>query len=309
MDLARIVKYIKIPRLLLDRTCVLFADKFANDERLIRARWFFCMDYKLNLTTPRSFNEKLQWLKLYYRNPIYTAMVDKIAVKDYVAGIIGEEHIIPTIAIYDSVDQIDWKTLPSQFVIKCTHDSGGSVICSDKSVFDIRKAKDKLCKAFKGSNYIKTREWPYQNVTKRLICEKYMVDGSGFELKDYKFFCFDGVPRLMYVVSGRHTNDIRFNYYDMESNLLDIRQFGHHADKSFVLPECFGEMKQIATALSKGIPHVRVDLYEVNGFVYFGEMTFFHFSGFSQFYPEKWDWILGDMLSLPTMNHKKCNVD
>lgn len=299
MSIKKIEKYFRNPILLWNRLCAMFPNLFVNDERFIKLRWSLSMNYKLDLNNPKTYSEKLQWLKLNNRNPLYTQMVDKIGAKEYVAEKIGKQYIIPTIATYDNVNEIDWASLPNQFVIKCTHDSGGLVICKDKSKLDIQKAKAKLASSLKTDNYTRTREWPYKNVPRRLICEKYMVDESGVELKDYKFLCFNGVPQVMFIASGRASNDVRFNYYDMAFSQLDFKQSHLNINGTVNRPKCFDEMKAIATKLSEGIPHVRVDLYEIDGKVYFGELTFFHFSGFSPFYPEKWDRILGDMLVLP----------
>ena len=189
-----------------------------NDELFIRMKWKLRMNYPLDLEHPQTYNEKLQWLKLHDRKPIYTTMVDKCEAKKYVADIIGQEHIVPTLAVYDRVEDIDFDTLPHQFVLKCTHDSGGVVICRDKEFFDKKRALRKLKKFLKRSYFWQNREWPYKNVRPRIIAEKYISDENG-ELKDYKFFCFNGIPQIMFVLKDRGI-DTRLNVYDMEFNKL-----------------------------------------------------------------------------------------
>ena len=216
---------------------------------------------------------------------------------------IGDKYLIPTIAVWDSADEIDWDVLPSQFVMKCSHDSGGIIICKDKSKLDKKKAISIMSKGLKRRYFKQNREWPYKDVTPRIIVEAYMVDESGYELKDYKFFCFDGVPRLVQIDFDRYTNHKR-NVYDTEWNLLDLLiKFPKGHERVFVKPNNYEEMLYISRKLSEGIPHVRVDLYNVNGRIYFGEMTFFHGSGLEEFTPEEWDERIGSWLKLPLLNH------
>lgn len=279
-----------------DSQHTLLSDK-AYLKQLFKAK----MGYELDLKNPKTFNEKLQWLKLYDRRPEYTVMVDKLAAKKYVADIIGEEHIIPTIAVYDTPDEIDFDTLPDQFVLKCTHSSGiGNCICKDKSKLDFEKVREGLRKGLEDDYYLDEREWPYKNVPRKIICEKYMVDESGYELKDYKFFCFDGVPKLMFIASQRLGNEeTKFDFYDMDFHHLDIINGHPNANPSPRKPNSFELMKDLASKLSKNIPHVRVDLYEVNEKVFFGELTFSHWGGFTKFEPEEWDYTIGSWLTLP----------
>lgn len=257
------------------------------------------MRKKLNLREPLSFNEKLQWLKLHDKRPEYTKMVDKIEAKDYVASIVGKKYIIPTIGIWNDVEEIDWDTLPNQFVIKSTSDSGGVVVCKDKSKLDIAKSKQKL-KGLGTRNYAMTsKEYPYENVPHRYIAEEYIEDESGYELKDYKIFCFNGEAKFLFVATGRQLNDTRFDFYDTDFNHLPVLNGHANADIAPVKPQNFEEMLEVANKLSKGIPHVRVDLYNVNGKIYFGELTFFHWSGMVPFEPEEWDYRFGEYLKLP----------
>ena len=268
-----------------------------NDRKFIEKKFFLRMNKKLNLNNPQTFNEKLQWLKLYDRNPEYTKMVDKYEAKKYVANIIGEEYIIPTLGVYDKFEDINFATLPNQFVIKCTHDSGGLIICKDKTKLNIKEARKKINKSLKRNYFYTGREWPYKNVKPRIIIEKYMVDESKKELKDYKFFCFNGEPKLLFVAKDRPFAT-KFNYYDMNFKKLPFKQHYENFNDYIEKPKGFEKMIELSKKLSKDIPHVRVDFYDINGKVYFGELTFYHFSGFEKFEPEEWDKILGDMLKL-----------
>lgn len=269
-----------------------------NDEKFIRIEYYLGMHKKLNLNNPQTFNEKLQWLKLHDKHEEYTSLVDKHEVKKIVSNILGDQYIIPTIGVWDNVEDIDFDKLPSSFVLKTTHDSGGVVVCKDKSKLDIVKAKRKLKKSLRHNFYWEHREYPYKDVKPRIIAEKYMVDESGSELKDYKFFCFDGEPKMLYIATDR-PYDTRFDFFDIEFNHLPFKQGHPTATKTIVKPEGFDDMVKIATRLSQGFRHVRIDLYNINGKIYFGEYTFFHFSGNVPFDPEEWDYRIGEMLKLP----------
>lgn len=228
-------------------------------------------------------------------------MVDKYAAKDYVASIIGEDYIIPTIGVWDSPDNIEWEKLPNQFVLKTTHDSGGVIVVKDKRNLDKIAAVKKLKSCLKADNYASTREWPYKNVPRRVIAETYMEDEKTGELRDYKFFSFDGVVRAMFVSQdrGKVGEDVKFDYFDADYNHLPISQYHEHGRTTPAKPSCFEEMKDLASKLSKGIPQVRVDFYEVDGKVYFGELTFFHHGGIVPFYPEEWNYTFGSWIKLP----------
>lgn len=256
------------------------------------------MGKRLNLKNPQTFNEKLQWLKLYDRNPEYTKMVDKYEVRKYISDKIGEEYLIPLLGVWDSFDEIDFDKLPDQFVLKCTHDSGGLVICRDKSKLDINKARKTINKCLKKNFYKFTREWPYKNVKPRIIAEKFMVDESGTELKDYKFFCFDGTVKALFIATDR-PYDTKFDFFDSDFNHLDIRHGHPNSNRELSKPKGFDEMIKLSQILSKGMAHVRVDLYDINGKIYFGELTFFHHGGLVPFDPPKWDEIFGEWLTLP----------
>lgn len=274
-----------------------------SDARYLKIAYYARMRKKLDLKNPQTFSEKLQWLKLYDRNPLYTKLVDKYEVKSYVKTRIGSTYIIPTLGVWDSFEDINFNKLPDKFVLKCTHDSGGLVICKDKSMLDMESARRTINACLKHSFYWGMREWPYKNVKPRIIAEQYMEDAKTGELRDYKFFCFNGVVKALFIASGRQkAGETTFDFFDTNFNHLPIRN-GH--PNASVLPEkpiCFDEMKLLAAKLSNGIPEVRVDLYEVDGKVYFGEMTFFHWSGMTPFEPEEWDYQFGSWISLPITN-------
>ncbi len=289
-----------IPLMLLDKVAPLL-----SDSTLIKLKWKLCMDYPLNLDNPKTYNEKIQWLKLHDRKPVYTTMVDKYEAKKYVAKIIGEEYIIPTIAVYDRVEDINFDALPDQFVMKCTHDSGGLVICKDKSKLDKEAALKTLNRFLHRRYYYQNREWPYKNVKPRIIVEKYMEDEKTKELRDYKFFCFDGVIKALFIASDRQAKDevTKFDFFDAEFIHLDIKNGHPNASAPIEKPETFEEMKKLAEKLSQHIPHLRVDFYEVNGKAYFGELTFSHWSGFVPFEPREWDEKFGEWIKLPNKNY------
>ena len=254
----------------------------------------------INWKAPKTYSEKLQWLKVYDRKPVYSTMVDKYEAKKYVADLIGEEYIIPTLGVWDSVEDIDFDSLPDQFVLKCTHDSGGLVICPDKRKLDVDAAKKKLAHCLKQNFFWSGREWPYKNVKPRILAEKYMVDESGYELKDYKFFCFGGEPKALFIASDRQLEgeEVKFDFFDMEFRHLPFRNGHPNATHPIACPPAFEKMKELAAVLSKGIPQLRVDFYDINGRVYFGELTFFHHSGLETFEPEEWDEKFGEWIKL-----------
>jgi hypothetical protein len=280
---------------------------FMSDERFLKRKYQLVFQRKLDLDNPQTYNEKLQWLKLNDRNPLYTTLVDKYAVRQYIANTIGEDYLIPLVGgPWKSFDEIDFGNLPNQFVLKCTHDSGGIVICRDKSKLNIEVAQDKLTRNLSRKYYYHGREWPYKNVPPRIIAEKYMVDDSGNDLRDYKFFCFDGKVKAMYIATDRAKEDVetKFDFFDMEFNHLPFTNGHPNATITPNCPASFEKMKELAAKLSKGMPHVRVDLYDINGKVYFGEFTFFHLSGFVPFNPEEWDYTFGDWIKLPDKRGK-----
>ena len=274
--------------------------KYVSDEKVIKRKYKIKTGKELNLNSPKTFTEKLQWLKLYDRRPEYTVMVDKYLVKNYVSERIGEKYIIPVYGVWDRFDDIDFSTLPDKFVLKCTHDSGSYAICKNKADFNFEAAKKLLKKRLKRQYFVCSREWPYKNVKPRIIAEAYMEDSKYKELRDYKFFTFGGEPKALYIVQGRGKGETTVaDFFDMDFNHLPITFDHNMAEVPPVKPECFEEMKRLAAILSKGTPQLRVDFYEVDGKVYFGEMTFFHCSGFGSFNPDYWDKTFGDWIVLP----------
>lgn len=270
-----------------------------SDKMFLRMYFWCNLGYKLNLKSPRTFNEKLNWLKIYNKHPEYSKLVDKKEAKEYTASIVGDKYIIPTLAVYDKVEDIDFEKLPKQFVLKCTHDSGGVVVCKDKSILDKGAAIRKLKKGLRSNFFTITREYPYNNVKPRIIAEQYMEDETG-ELRDYKFFCFNGEPKYMLLVSGRQAGNKRFDYFDLNWNHLPVHDVGcPGAERLPAKPDNFEEMIFIAKKLSKGMTHVRVDLYNINCKIFFGELTFFDGSGLSVYDPREWDFKFGQFLKLP----------
>lgn len=272
------------------------------DEMFIRLNYLRRMKQWPDLKNPTTYNEKLQWLKLHDRQPLYTQLVDKYEVRRFVEERIGGEYLVPLAGgPWNSFDEIDFDALPERFVLKCTHDSGGLVICRDKRTLDREKARRRISQSLQQNFYYHNREWPYKDVQPRIIAEAYMEDASTSELRDYKFFCFDGEPKMLFVASDRQTagEETKFDFFDMDYNHLDLRNGHPNAAVPPEKPVQFGLMRELAQKLSQGIPHVRVDLYEVNGRVYFGEMTFYHWSGMVPFDPPEWDRKLGSWIGLP----------
>jgi len=273
--------------------------KIIPDRAYLELQFWLFMDRRLDLNNPKSFNEKLQWLKLNNRRAEYHRMVDKYEVKNYVSTIIGEEYIIPTLGVFESFDKIDFTRLPDQFVLKCTHDSGSVVICRNKELFNIEEARKKLNAGLNNDMFWFGREWPYKRIKRKIIVEEYLEDSSTHELRDYKFFCFNG-KAICYKIDFDRFVSHHANYYDMDNNLL---RFGEvicppDFDKELLIPAKIKQMQAFAEDLANGEPFLRVDFYEVNGKIYFGELTFFPASGFGAFYPEEWDEKLGDYLQL-----------
>lgn len=292
--------FIHNPYQLIERIALMVPWAFSDKcflEILFRSR----VGYKLNLKNPTTFNEKLQWIKLYDHNPLYTTMVDKYAVKKYVADIIGEEYIIRTLGVRDKPEDIDWNSLPNQFVLKCTHDSGGLVICKDKALLNKEKAIEKLSKSLKYNFYLAAREWPYKNVPRRIIAEEYKEDEFG-ELRDYKFFCFNGEVKALFIATDRQSREEPyFDFFDADFNHLPMRHGHPNAPALPQKPRSFEKMKELAAKLSKGMSEARIDFYDVNGHPYFGEITLFHHTGMVPFEPKKWDEIFGSWITLPKL--------
>lgn len=271
------------------------------DSAYIRLKYYYHFKRFPDLKYPKTFNEKLQWLKLYDRNPIYNTMVDKYEAKKYIADRVGTQYVIPTYGVWERFDDIDFDVLPERFVLKTTHDCGGVVVCKDKSTFDKEKAKAFLEKHLSFNYFHEGREWPYKDVKPRIMAECYMEDGQTKALWDYKLFAFDGEAKALFIATDRQVkaSEVKFDFFDMDFRHLDIRNGHPNADVKIKMPRSFNEMKKIAQILSAGFPHLRVDFYEVDGHPYVGELTLYHFSGMVPFEPEKWDSIFGDWLKLP----------
>lgn len=289
--------------------------RYSSDKAYIKKKYREKFGKELNLKNPQTFNEKLQWLKLYHRKPLFTRMVDKYSVRSYIAERVGPEYLIPSLGVWEHPDQIDFDALPEQFVLKCTHNSGyGTCICQDKSKLDIEQARQKLREGLAQDYFRTSREWPYKNVPRRIVGEQFMVDESsqdaGKALTDYKVFTFNGEPKLIYVYQSAHTEqggkpvNTYCDVFDLDWNLLPICQNFGNDPETPSRPQHLDEMLEISRKLSAGIPFLRVDMYEINGKVYVGEMTFYSWAGFEPFNPEQWDYTLGSWLELPERKTK-----
>ena len=276
-----------------------------SDKTYLKLNYRARLGRKLDLENPQTFNEKMQWLKLYNRKPIYTTMVDKYEVKKYVADIIGERYIIPTLGVWDSFEDIDFDALPDQFVLKTTHDSGGVVVCKNKNSLDKGKTEEKLKSSLNRNYYYHGREWPYKDVKPRIIAERFMQDRDFEVLNVFKIFNFNGEPKIIQAIQGDKTKDESIDYFDTAWNKLVLRQNFKNSAKKLPKPETLDEMLELAKKLSKGHPFLRTDFYEVNGKVYFSEFTVFSDSGMAKFEPSEWDITLGEWIKLPKQNQKE----
>lgn len=293
------VEYIKQPRkfILLILNKILY--KYMKDEDYLKLMYKIILNKELNLKNPETFNEKIQWLKLNDRNLEYTNLVDKYKVREFIADSIGEEYLIPLIGKWENFDDIDFSKLPNKFVLKCTHDSGGIVICKNKNELDVKQAKQKIEKALKRNYYDRSKEWPYKNVEPLIICEKYMEDNNDEDLKDYKFMCFNGEVKCSFVCSNRRSlNGLKVDFYDRDWNFMDFKRHYPNSGKVIYKPKNYEKMILLAEKLSKNFTFVRIDFYEVNEKIYFGEFTLYPGSGFEEFTPEKYDYLLGSWIKL-----------
>ena len=274
-----------------------------SDEEYIKKLFYWRKWYRLDLDNPKTFAEKCQWLKLYDRKPIYRQMVDKYDAKQLVASMIGEEYVIPTYGVWDRVEDIDWNSLPNKFIIKPTHLGGGAgvIICKDKSSLDVENAKAVLSRVMKLDLYPNYREWGYKNMKHRIIAEQLLEDPTCAYLRDYKFYCFNGEPKVFYITSDKGISETRQDFFDIHGNHLDLEDamFPSSHVKIPDLPVQLDKMLTIAKELAKGIPHVRIDLYEIEGKIYFGEWTFYEAAGFAEFKPKQWNYTLGEWIKLP----------
>lgn len=269
------------------------------DDKYLKKLYKIKMGYDLDLENPKTFNEKLQWLKINDRKPEYTTMVDKYKVRKYIADKIGEQYLIPLLGVYDNANEIDFEKLPNKFVLKCNHNSGGVCICKDKSKFDINQARKELNKVLNQDYYLHGREWPYKNVERKIICEQYMEDDETQELRDYKFMCFNGKVECSFVCSERFSKDgLKVTFFDRNWNVLPFTRHYPKSEIKIAKPKKYDKMLELSEKLSQNIPFVRVDFYEKDGEIYFGELTFYPGSGMEEFDPVEWDYKFGDLLKI-----------
>lgn len=275
-----------------------FDFKIFSDKTWISLYYRGITGKKMNWNNPKTFNEKLQWLKINDRKPIYSRMVDKYGVRKLITEKLGKEYLFPCYGVWKRFDDINFDKLPNEFVLKCTHDSHSVIICKDKNRIDLKKVKTKLEKALKRNFYYEGRQWPYKNVPPRIIAEKLMMDESGSDLKDYKVFCFNGEPKVIQVDTERMSNHHR-NFYDVNWNYINMYiDVPNTTSSSVPKPSSLDTMLKNAKILSEGMKFLRVDFYSINGKVYFGELTFYHSGGFGRFSEEKYNELWGTWIDL-----------
>ena len=271
------------------------------DKTFLKLVYRVTFHRKLNLKDPKTYREKTQWLKLYHRDPLYTLLSDKYAMRDYTAQKLGEGYTVPLLGVWDRFEDIDFDKLPDRFVLKCTHDSGSTTICSDKASFNRKKAGAHFKKCLRRNFYLMSREWGYKNIRPRIIAEQYLADDSGCGIKDYKFTCMNGEPKYLFVCQNRGgEGGLQVDAYDMQLRHLPLKEENFkNSPKPFSKPESFDRMLEICKTLAEPFPLIRIDLYEVHGKVYLGEFTFYPTGGLHKFNPEEWDEIFGSGITLP----------
>lgn len=302
----KIHKTIEHPlKLIVHAVNFLHLGQYLSDKAYTQLVWRAHKGYPLNLDNPQTFNEKLQWLKLNYHKPEYITMVDKYKAKKYVADRIGTEHVIPLLGFWQRPEDIDFDKLPHQFVLKCNHTSGiGLIICKDKAKLDKGKAIQELNRGFHDNYFLRNREWPYKDVERVIIAEEYKEDESGYELKDYKLYCFGGEPHFCQVDFGKSKSkdrtDFYRNIYDTDWHLMDI-QYSHPNDPNTAIPQPsqWEQMKDLAKVLSNGEPFARIDFYNIGDLVLFSEITFYPIGATGWFKPNEWDRTFGELIKLP----------
>ncbi len=296
MHLSTLFNLKKVMYIILTEKCAsLFPDKL-----YLQIKWWFIMGTRLDLASPKTFNEKIQWLKLNMRRDDFTNMVDKITAKDYVREILGIKYIIPTLKVWNAVEEIDFKSLPQRFVIKTSHDSGGVIVCHDKLTLDEASIKKKLFKSWHKNYFTENREYPYKNIVPRILVEELLDDGTANTLMDYKCMCYNGRCEQIFVCSNRDVG-LQIDFYDREWNHLPFQRHYPNSPHIISRPAALEELLAVADKLATAISHpfVRLDFYYVNSHVYFGEITFFPGTGMEEFTPSEWDRVLGDMIKLP----------
>ena len=276
--------------------CLIRTGHFLPSKFYLQCLSTLIVKYRVRLDKPQTFNEKLNWLKLNDHDPKYTIMADKYKVKKYVADIIGEEYVLPCYGAWKRYEDIDFAKLPDQFVLKANHDSSGATICKDKTLLDHNDLKKRFNKLLTRNYYYGAREWPYKNIEPVILAEKILTDKSSERLRDYKFWCFGGVPTYMYcTVKG---GEVFENFYDMDFNPVDINHGFKRHSPEFEKPSQFEKMKELAAMLSQDMPFIRVDFYEVEGKLYFGEFTFYDWGGMRAFKDYAQDLKLGKLINL-----------
>lgn len=285
---------------ILNSSCILMwivfnLKRFFPDKFYLKIIYRIRFGCKLNLGCPKGFNEKLNWLKLYDRNPFYTKLADKYAVKEYITATIGKQYVVPCYGVWESFNAIDFSKLPQQFVLKTNHDSSGVTIVLDKTKFDNKGKKNFYNKLLKRNWFYPLREWPYKNIVPRIFAEQFLDEGTGKELSDYKFWCFNGVPKVMYITNKG--KEIYENFYDMDFNPLDIDHGFPRKEPEYAVPLHFDEMKKLASHLSKGFPFIRIDFFLIGEKIYFGEFTFYDWGGIKPL-NRKWEEKVGDWIDL-----------
>ncbi len=280
----------------------MYALEFLPDKMYLQLFYFATTGKFINFKNPKGFNEKLQWLKVNDIRPEYSKLVDKFAVREHIKETLGEEYLFPLLGHWESFDDIDFSKLPNSFVLKCNHDSGSTKVIKDKTTLteeDLKEMKAFFTRRLNRDFFYAGREYPYKGIKPYIIAEQLMIDEENPErsIDDYKFFCFGGEPKMMLMVTDRST-DCRFDFFDMDFNHLDVKRSHPNSDKPIEKPKMFEEMKEIATKFAKDKKFVRIDLYELNGQIYFGEYTFFAGGGFQLFEPPEWERKLGDWIDL-----------
>lgn len=271
-----------------------------SDERYIKWFYYLVFGKRINLDNPTTYSEKLQWLKLHDKRDIYTQLVDKYRSRFYTEKLLGnQDNLIPLLGVWDSFDEIDFDKLPQQFVLKTNHDSQGVIVCKDKSLFDKDAARKKLTKCLKHNYFWNSREYPYKEVPRKIIAEKFMVDNRYGELRDYKFFCFNGKCEFFFIATGRSTGNVMFDFFDRNLKTIPVVQGHPHAPQLPDIPNNIEEMIAMAEKLGAGFPQIRIDLYNIDGKIYVGEYTIFHFGGLMPFEPESYDESFGKYIQLP----------
>lgn len=284
------------------KNCILLLTRPIPDKLYLKMIFRALTGKKLNIDHPETFNEKLNWLKIHDRNPKYTQMVDKSMARDIAAKTIGGGYVPKLLGVYEKYEDIDFEQLPSKFVLKCTHDGGSVLVCSNRETFDFDKAKKVLTFHLKRNAFWYAREWPYKNVKPRIIAEEYLSDGKNKVLPVYKIFCFNGEPKIIQAIhNDKHPNET-VDYFDAEWNWLDLHQNYPRSKEKCGRPNSFVKMMEMAKVLSKDIAHVRVDFYEVNEEPIFSEFTFYNDAGICRFYPDRWDFVLGEYIKLPNID-------